>query len=109
MALFVSGASLYINNVRLSTEPDRYSIGRLHVRAKESMKRRVPFVIASIASLFFAPTAAQGPGDRPAPNPRATRSVVLARDGLIATSQPLASAAGLQVLQEGGNAIDAAV
>ncbi|MBI3048376.1 MAG: gamma-glutamyltransferase, partial [Acidobacteria bacterium] len=28
---------------------------------------------------------------------------------MIATSQPLASAAGLQVLQEGGNAIDAAV
>jgi gamma-glutamyltranspeptidase/glutathione hydrolase len=51
----------------------------------------------------------QAPGDRPAPNPRATRSVVMARNGLIATSQPLASAAGLRVLQEGGNAIDAAV
>ena len=47
--------------------------------------------------------------DRPAPNPRATRSVVLARNGAIATSQPLASAAGLHVLQQGGNAIDAAV
>jgi gamma-glutamyltranspeptidase/glutathione hydrolase len=35
--------------------------------------------------------------------------VVFARNGLIATSQPLASAAGLQVLQGGGNAIDAAV
>jgi len=52
---------------------------------------------------------AQGPGDRPAPNPRATRSVVIARNGIIATSQPLASAAGLHVLQSGGNAIDAAV
>ena len=52
---------------------------------------------------------AQVPGDRPAPNPRATRSVVLARNGIIATSQPLASAAGLAVLQQGGNAIDAAV
>ena len=51
----------------------------------------------------------QTPGDRPAPNPRATRSVVMARNGLIATSQPLASAAGLRVLQQGGNAIDAAV
>ncbi len=54
-------------------------------------------------------TDAQAPGDRPAANPRATRSPVLARHGLIATSQPLASAAGLQVLQEGGNAIDAAI
>jgi gamma-glutamyltranspeptidase/glutathione hydrolase len=52
---------------------------------------------------------AQVPGDRPAPNPRATRSVVMARNGIIATSQPLASAAGLAVLQQGGNAIDAAV
>src|SRR5919109_1798168 len=47
--------------------------------------------------------------DRPAGNMRGTRSAVLARNGEIATSQPLASAAGLQVLQEGGNAIDAAV
>jgi gamma-glutamyltranspeptidase / glutathione hydrolase len=49
------------------------------------------------------------PGDRPAGNPHATRSVVMGRNGMIATSQPLASAAGLRVLQEGGNAIDAAV
>ncbi|MDO8837183.1 MAG: gamma-glutamyltransferase [Vicinamibacterales bacterium] len=52
---------------------------------------------------------AQSPGDRPAANPRATRSVVMARQGAIATSQPLASAAGLHVLASGGNAIDAAV
>ncbi|HEX2443241.1 MAG TPA: gamma-glutamyltransferase [Vicinamibacterales bacterium] len=38
-----------------------------------------------------------------------SRSPVIARNGLVATSQPLASAAGLRVLQEGGNAIDAAV
>jgi gamma-glutamyltranspeptidase/glutathione hydrolase len=48
-------------------------------------------------------------GDRPAGGLRSTRSPVFARNGAIATSQPLASAAGLQVLQEGGNAIDAAV
>ena len=51
----------------------------------------------------------QLPGDRPAANPRATRSVVMGRHGMIATSQPLASAAGLKVLQDGGNAIDAAI
>ena len=48
-------------------------------------------------------------GDRPTGRIHGTRSPVLARNGVIATSQPLASAAGLQVLQEGGNAIDAAV
>ena len=49
------------------------------------------------------------PGDRPAANIHSTRSVVMGRHGMIATSQPLASAAGLRVMQEGGNAIDAAV
>lgn len=51
----------------------------------------------------------QPAGDRPAGNPRGTRSAVMARHGVIATSQPLATAAGLRVLQSGGNAIDAAV
>ena len=39
----------------------------------------------------------------------AGRSVVHAPRGIVSTSQPLASAAGLSVLQQGGNAIDAAV
>jgi gamma-glutamyltranspeptidase/glutathione hydrolase len=63
----------------------------------------------SIVAVMTIALSGQAPGDRPAPNPRATRSVVMARNGLIATSQPLASAAGLRVLQDGGNAIDAAV
>ena len=37
------------------------------------------------------------------------RNVVYARRGMVATSQPLAAQAGLQVLQAGGNAIDAAI
>lgn len=37
------------------------------------------------------------------------RSPVLARRGMVATSQPLASQIGLQILQQGGNAADAAV
>lgn len=37
------------------------------------------------------------------------RGVVVARNGAVATSQPLATATGLHVLQEGGNFVDAAL
>ena len=37
------------------------------------------------------------------------RSTVLARNGMVATSQPLAAQAGLQAMIQGGNAVDAAV
>ncbi len=47
--------------------------------------------------------------DRPTDLTRSARSMVLARNGMVATSQPLATQAGLDVLRRGGNAFDAAV
>ena len=48
-------------------------------------------------------------GDRSEGWPLQRRSEVMARNGVVATSQPLAAQAGLDVLKKGGNAIDAAV
>jgi gamma-glutamyltranspeptidase/glutathione hydrolase len=78
--------------------------------------KRFSIIAALVVAAIAASSAQQNadrvralPGDRPASNTHATRSAVLGRNGMIATSQPMASAAGLKVLQEGGNAIDAAV
>src|SRR6266700_1729185 len=46
---------------------------------------------------------------QPRPTSLAHRSTVYAPHAMIATSQPLATAAGLAVLERGGNAVDAAV
>ncbi len=47
--------------------------------------------------------------DRPSGPLHKTRSTVHAQRGMAATSQPLATSAALRVLQQGGNAIDAAI
>jgi gamma-glutamyltranspeptidase / glutathione hydrolase len=49
------------------------------------------------------------PGDRSQGWMRQSRSEVMARNGIVTTSQPLAAQAGLDILRKGGNAIDAAV
>ena len=47
--------------------------------------------------------------DRITGKPFASRSEVIAREGMVATSQPLATQVGLDILKQGGSAIDAAI
>src|ERR1051325_3110685 len=57
----------------------------------------------------IAPFCSAVRGDRSEGWVQQTRSEVMVRNGVVSTVQPLAAQAGLHILQQGGNAIDAAV
>jgi gamma-glutamyltranspeptidase/glutathione hydrolase len=62
-----------------------------------------------LALVLGAVTFAAAAGDRITGKPFATRSEVLATHGMVATSVPLATQIGLDVLKKGGTAVDAAI
>lgn len=64
-------------------------------------------IVASWSLLFICITAFSQ--DRITGKSFATRSEVIAPSGMVATSQPLATQIGLDILKQGGNAIDAAI
>ncbi len=95
-----------------------------HSHSWRAIRRGAATLVVTIAALYGQQALAQiracsespkppfcdaAPGDRASGYARQTRSEVVARNGMVATSQALAAQAGLGILQQGGNAIDAAV
>lgn len=72
--------------------------------------RATGLLLVGLAGLILGgSTMNAAAADRVTGLPFATRSEVIARHAMAATSQPLATQVALEILREGGNAIDAAI
>lgn len=76
---------------------------------KYYLKKCVLTLLVLVMTITLSPIKSIAQIDRESGPSISTRSEIIAQRGMVATSQPLATQVGLQILKNGGNAIDAAI
>jgi gamma-glutamyltranspeptidase / glutathione hydrolase len=69
------------------------------------MRTAILLIVCCVAAMSQNAPAPKSANPPPIPG----RSVITTKFGIVASSQPMASASGVQILERGGNAIDAAI